>query len=328
MKFDEEYARRDLDLEEALRLLDYTAYFDLRQLPQPFDACGIASPLLDDGILARQDNGLYAVTSPGAVLLAKRLPDFPQLSRRALRIVQYRGSERLHMLRERTLEKGYAAGFEECMMYIGALLPEEQGIEGAFRRQRTAYPVQAVREIVLNALVHQDFSLSGTGPVVEIFEDRVEVTNPGTFLSDKRRILDSQPCCRNAKLASLMHRLGLCGQSGTGWLRAASACEAEHVPAPRIDLYEKHTRVTLYQKMPFGSMLPDDKLWACYLHACIRQIQGGQMTNASLRERFGLKGTASGCISRLIQDAVQKNCIRLLDADAAPRYRKYIPFGA
>lgn len=250
MIFEKENARKDLDLGDALRLLDYTAYFDIRQIPQPFDACGIAEPLLEDEVLTRQDNGLYAITNPGAIVLAKRLSAFPHLSRKALRIVQYRGNDRLHMLRDRTIAKGYAAGFEECMMYMGALLPEEQVIEGALRRQRTAYPEEAVRESIVNALMYQDFSLTGTGPVVEIFDNRVEVTNPGTLLVDKSRIADSTPCYRNAKTATLMHRLGLCGQGGTGWARIVTACEAGHVPAPRIDLYEKHTRVTLYQKVP------------------------------------------------------------------------------
>lgn len=326
MNFEEEYARRDLDLEEALRLLDYTAYFDIRQIPLPFDACGIAGHLLEDEILRKQGNGLYAITRPGAILLAKRLTDFPQLSRKALRIAQYRGNDRLHMLRDWTGKKGYAAGFEECMMYIGALLPAEQVIEGALRIQRTAYPEQAVRELFVNALIHQDFSIAGTGPVVEIFEGRIEITSPGTLLVDKSRIVDSKPCYRNAGTASLMRSLGLCGQSGTGWAETVTACEADHIPAPKIDLYEKHTRVTLYQRIPFGSMTQDDKLRACYLHACIRQIQGEQLTNASLRARFGLKDTASGSISRLIKDAVQKKYIRPFDA--ACRNRRYVPFWA
>lgn len=326
MIFEKEYAMRDLDLGDALRLLDYTAYFDIRQIPQPFDACAIADPLLEDEILIRQDNGLYAITKPGAIVLAKRLSAFPHLSRKALRIAQYRGNNRLHMLRERTVAKGYAAGFKECMMYMGALLPEEQVFEGALRRQRTAYPEEAVREIVVNALMHQDFSLTGTGPVVEIFEDRIEITNPGTLLVDKSRIVDTDPCVRNARTASLMCRLGLCGQGATGWVKIVTACEADHVPAPGIDLYEKHTRVTLCQKKPFACMSHDEKLRACYLHACIRQVQGEQLSNASLRARFDLKDTASGSISRLIRDAVQKKYIRPFDADAPLRNRRYVPF--
>lgn len=69
----------------------------------------------------------------------------------------------------------------------------------------------------------------------------------------------------------------------------------------------------------------EDKLWACYLHACIKHVEGEQLTNSSLRERFGLKVSSSGSISRLIKEAVVMNLIKPLDPTTAPRYMKYIP---
>jgi len=80
--------------------------------------------------------------------------------------------------------------------------------------------------------------------------------------------------------------------------------------------------------MPFSSIAPEDKIWACYLHACILQVQGEQLTNTSLRERFGLKSSSAGSISRLIKEAVNQNCIKPLDPTTAPRYMKYVPFWA
>lgn len=72
----------------------------------------------------------------------------------------------------------------------------------------------------------------------------------------------------------------------------------------------------------------EDKLWACYLHACIRQVEGEQLTNSSLRERFGLKDSSAGSISRLIKEAVSMKLIKPLDSSTAPRYMKYIPIWA
>ena len=87
-------------------------------------------------------------------------------------------------------------------------------------------------------------------------------------------------------------------------------------------------RVTLFAEKPFSSIPLEDKLWACYLHACIQQIQGEQLSNSSLRERFGLKDSSSGSISRLIKEAVELNYIKPLDPTTAPRYMKYIPIWA
>ena len=327
-KFEERYAKQDLDLADALRLLDFATYFDIRNIPQPSDNDGVAHYMVEEGIIAKQDNGLYAITNLGAILLAKRLTDFPRISRKSIRVVQYQGNNRLNMLKEDVVGKGYVVGFEGLIKYIDALLPTQEVIASALREKKTAYPSIAVREAVANALIHQDFSVTGTGPVVEIFDKRIEITNSGTPLVDVRRIIDNPPRSRNEKLAALMRRLRMCEELGTGWDKIVITCELHQLPAPKIELFEDSTRVTLFSEMPFSSVSMEDKLWACYLHACIKHVQGEQLTNSSLRERFGLKDSASGTVSRLIKEAVALELIKPLDPTTAPRYMKYIPIWA
>jgi len=108
----------------------------------------------------------------------------------------------------------------------------------------------------------------------------------------------------------------------------AISCEIQQLPAPKIDLYEESTKVTLFSEVSFSAIPYEDRLWACYLHACIKQVQGEQLTNSSLRERFGLKESSSGSVSRLIKDAVEAKMIKPLDPNTAPRYMKYIPIWA
>ncbi len=326
--FEERFSKQDLNLNDALQMLDCSAYFDLQGIPIPSDSKGIAHYLEEDGIIVKQDNGLYAITNLGAVLFAKKLSDFPRISRKAVRVVQYQGNNRLNMLKEDVGNKGYAVGFQGLIKYIEALLPSQESITGALRELKTAYPILAIRESVANALIHQDFSISGTSPVVEIFDNRIEITNPGTPLVDIRRIIDNPPKSRNEKLAALMRRLKMCEELGTGWDKIVISCEIAHLPAPKIDLYEDSTRVTLFAEMPFSNISLEDKLWACYLHACIQHVQGEQLSNSSLRERFGLLDSSSSSISRLIKEAVAIKLIKPLDPTTAPRYMKYIPIWA
>lgn len=327
-RFEERYAKQDLRLEDALRMLDYSVYFDNCGIIQPTDFAGVAHYMQQDEIVVRQDNGLYAITNLGAILFAKHLSEFPRLSRKAVRIVQYEGNNRLSMLKENIGNKGYAVGFEGLMKFVEALIPTQEPIVGALRENRSAYPILAIREAVANALIHQDFSISGTGPVIEIFEKRIEITNSGTPLVDVRRIIDNPPKSRNEKLASLMRRLRMCEELGSGWDKIVSSCEFAQLPAPKIELYEDSTRVVLFSEIPFSAISMEDKLWACYLHACIRQVEGEQLTNSSLRERFGLKNSSAGSISRLIKEAVSMKLIKPLDSSTAPRYMKYIPIWA
>ena len=143
-----------------------------------------------------------------------------------------------------------------------------------------------------------------------------------------KRIVDNPPKSRSEKLAALMRRLRMCEELGTGWDKIVLTCELLQLPAPKIELYEDSTRVTLFAEIPFSSISVEDKLWACYLHACIKHVQGEQLTNSSLRERFGLKESSAGTISRLIKEAVSMELIKPLDPNTAPRYMKYIPFWA
>lgn len=327
-KFEERSAKIDLSLTEALSLLDYNAYFDNADIPLPQDANGIAHYLLEEAILQKQDNGLYTITNLGAILFAKNLSAFPKLSRKAIRVVQYSDNSRLNMLKEDIGGKGYVVGFEGLMKYVEALIPAREVIIGAKREKETAYPMLAIREAVANALIHQDFAITGTGPVVEIFKSRIEITNPGLPLVDVKRIIDNPPKSRNEKLAALMRRLGMCEELGTGWDKIAITCELCCLPAPKIDLYSDSTKVSLFSEKAYSNISPEDKMWACYLHACIKHVQGEYLTNSSLRKRFGLKDSSSGSISRLIKDTVELGLIKPLEPDTAPRYMKYLPVWA
>ena len=323
--FEDQPARENLSLPEAIKLLDYGIYFDLTGINQPSDQAGIAHYLAEDGILIRQDNGMFTITNLGAILLAKKLSDFPRVARKAIRVVQYEGANRMNMLRENVGNKGYAVGFEGLMTFIEALIPSKETITSALREKNTAYPLLAIREAVANALIHQDFSVSGTGPTVELFDNRIEIINPGTPLVDIQRIIDNPPKSRNEKLASLMRRFRMCEELGTGWDKIVISCEGNQLPAPRIELYEENTKVTLYSFRQFSALSQDEKLLACYLHACVLYVQGEYMTNSSLRNRFGLTDSSSGTVSRIIKEAVDKKLIKPFDPDTAPRYMKYMP---
>lgn len=327
-KFEDQFAKRDLTLSEALRYLDYTKYFDYMKIPQPSDEDGIQHFMSEEGCIVREDSGLYAITNLGAILFSKKLSSFERLGRKAVRVVQYEGNNRLLTLKDETQDEGYAIVFENLIRYINALLPSVEMITDTIRERRLVYPELAIREAVANALIHQDFSITGTGPTVEIFANRIEITNSGTPLIDIMRIIDNPPKSRNEKMAALMRRLGMCEELGTGWDKLVISCELHQLPAPRIEGYRESTRVTLFSNVSFSAISPEDRLWACYLHACIMHVQGEQLTNSSLRKRFGLKETSAGNVSRLIKEAVEKGFIKPLDPYTAPRYMKYLPIWA
>lgn len=252
--FEDRIAAERVADDEVLRLLDYPTYFDLLKRPLPENRYGILNALCDDALIRRSDASGWNVTNLGAALFAKRLEDFRSLQRKAMRVVQYRGSSRVETVRERICEGGYASGFESLIGFIDGLLPSNETIEHGIRTTVTGFPEPAVRELVANALIHQDFFITGTGPMVEIFEGRIEITNPGPPLVDARRFVDSPPKSRNESLASLMRRVGICEERGSGWDKVVSQTERFQLPAPSVEAGSHYTRVVLFGHRPLSGM--------------------------------------------------------------------------
>ena len=324
-QFEDIYAISNIQLQDIPHYLNYEMYFDILNMPIPTSIDKYAHYLVEDSIIAKQDNGLYAITNLGAILFAKKLSKFPRIGRKAIRIVQYDGLNRLTILKEEITTEGYAISFENAVKYVNTLLPSKEDIDSVRRKSISTFPIPAIREAIANSLIHQDFFITGTGPLIEIFENRVEVTNSGTPLVDIMRIVDNPPKSRNEKLASLMRRLNMCEELGRGWDRMVISCELQKLPAPRIQIYQESTKVSLFSHLDFTNIPMEDKIWATYLHACIKYIEGDALRNSALRGRFGVAESYSGSISRLIKEALNSKLIKPVDPNTAPRYMKYIP---
>ena len=327
-QFEDVNSKEDLRFADIARMLSIDTYFSLLNIPQPVDEKEVLHYLAEDGVIAKLDNGLYAITNLGAILFAKDLNEFPRLGRKAMRVVQYQGANRLFIQKEETFISGYAVDFENIVRYVNALLPSREDANAVKLTTKSKFPLPSVREAIANSLIHQDLYITGAGPVIEVFDNRVEVTNPGTPLVDILRIIDNPPKSRNEKLASLMRRMKMCEELGRGWDRMVLACEMQYLPAPRIEIFQESTKVTLFAEMEYTNIPMDDKLWSCYLHACLMYIQGDALTNGTLRNRFGLKESSAGSVSRLIKEAVEQKRIKAIDPETAKRYMRYVPIWA
>ena len=326
--FESSMAAERVSGEEVLKLLDYPAFFDLLKLPLPESRAGLLEALANDSLIAPCEASGWDITNLGAILLAKRIDSFTALKRKPIRVIQYRGNNRIETIKEYVLVKGYASGFEGLIEYINGLLPSNELIGQALRKKVPMFPELAVRELVANALIHQDFSIAGASPMVEIFADRIEVTNPGKPLVDTYRFVDTPPRSRNEALAALMRRFGICEERGSGWDKVVFQTELYQLPAPLLEATSDHTRVVLFAHRPLTKMDKADRVRAVYLHACLRYVNRENMTNTSIRERFGIEQRNLALASRLIREAVDSGLVLPYDPSAAPKLMRYIPFWA
>ena len=321
-------ARQRLSAAEVLELLDYAVYFNLLKRPAPQNPDRIAAALAQDRLIGRNAAGGWDILNLGAILLARNLEDFPTLQRKAVRVVQYAGAGRIETTREQIGKKGYAAGFEGMIDYIDALLPSTEVIGKALRETVLAFPVVAVRELVANMLLHQDFSISGTGPMVEIFADRIEISNPGEALIETDRFIDAPPRSRNEAMASLMRRFGICEERGSGIDKAILAIELAQLPAPLFETPPGATRAVMFAHKALKDLVKRDRMRAVYLHACLRHVMGNRTSNVTLRQRFGIADRNAAVASRLLNETVDAGMIVIEDPTAGRRNRTYLPFWA
>lgn len=262
----------------------------------------------------------------GGILYAKDLNLFPALKRKAVRVIFYSDDSRINAKKEQEGGRGYAVGFTGLIDYIYDQLPANELIEGALRVDQKMFPKVALREFIANALIHQDFSVTGTGPMIEVFASRMEITNPGSPLVDTGRFIDHAPRSRNESLASLMRQMNICEERGSGVDRALSAIEVAQLPAPEFQGESGFTRVILFAYREFKDMSRVDRVRACYQHCCLRWACKDFMSNASLRQRFNIGDSNYPMVSRVIKEALDAKLIKPADPEnRSKRDRRYIP---
>lgn len=326
--FEQGIARADAGETEVLTFLDFASYFELAGQPAPATNGAVIDRLADERFIHRNATGRFDVTNLGAITFGKPLQRF-SLERKAVRVIVYPGTDRMNAVREREAAVGYASGFADLMRFIHSQIPANELVGEALRRETPLYPELAVRELVANALIHQDFSIGGTGPMVEIFEGRIEITNPGRPLIDPERFLDAPPRSRNEKLAALMRRLGICEERGSGIDKVFRLAEVYQLPAPDFRVTQDHTTAVLYAPRPFSQMSREDRIRACYQHAGLQWVARNEMSNATLRARFGISGGNAAMASRIIAETLEAGLIKPYDPDNRSRkHARYVPFWA
>lgn len=327
--FEKGLAAKGVTGDQALSLLDYPAYFELIGQNLPANKSGILERLEMEKILVKKGNDRFDITNLGAILFAKRLTDFEGISRKAVRVIIYKGNNRIETIKEQAGNRGYATGFAGLIAYINDQLPRNEQMGQALRKEVSMYPEVAIRELVANTIIHQDFTITGDSPLVEIFSDRIEITNSGIPLINTLRFIDEPPQSRNEALASFMRRLNICEERGSGIDKVIFQIEFYQLPAPEFTVTQNHTKVTLFTFKKLSQMNKKDKMRACYQHACLRYVSNQQMTNASLRTRFSIEEKNYAIASRIIAETIEANLVKPYDPDNTSRkLAKYVPFWA
>jgi predicted HTH transcriptional regulator len=321
-------AKKNLPADEILRWLDYKRFYELLDKNTP-KATDVILANLESHHIIVSDGDTWSITNLGAILFANDLSQFDYLNAKPVRILKYEGTNNLVLEKEYTEIRGYAAAFDDMVEYIMKNLPQQEIIKSAIRQNKTDYPRTAIREFLANSFVHQDFTITGLDIMVEIFTDRIVMTNPGSPLTDVNRFIDLPPKSRNEKLAQALLLLHICERRGSGVDRAIEALETALMPPPKFTKGEYFTRVFIYGRQKLSAMGKQDKIRACYQHCCLLHENNKGMTNQSVRERFEIDKNSYPMASRIINDTLTTGLIKIADPENMSRkFASYVPYYA
>ena len=321
-------AKENVDAAEVTELLDVGMFYTLLQRPIPSTRDGVMHDFQDYGLLKRTDSGDYVVTNMGALLFAKDFGAFAYLGNKSIRVIRYKGGGRTQAIRDQFFSRGYAIAFEEIVSYIMSMLPQGETIETALRKEFVMFPEKAVREILGNMIIHQDMTARGQSLTVEIFDDRLEATNPGKLLVDVDRIIDTTPHARNEKIANFLRLTHICEVRGSGFDRMEEGMQEKKLPSPKVETTEDFCRTKLIYRTSLRNWSKEEKIRTCYTYVCYCHVNGVEVSNALIRERFDINEANRATASRIINETIEAGKIKLADSNVAVKNRRYVPYWA
>jgi ATP-dependent DNA helicase RecG len=204
---------------------------------------------------------LHLITNQGVlqaavVAFAKDvLPDFPQCG---LRMARFRGTRKDEFIDQRQVHGNAFVLLEEAMLFLRRHLPVAGRFEPGVltRLDEPLFPTLALREAVVNAICHRDYSIAGGAISIAIFDDRLDIASTGTLpfgltVEDLKKEHTSHP--RNPLLAEVFYRRGLIERWGRGTQKIVSLCvEAGH-PQPE---FEERAGEVVVRFIPSGYIPP------------------------------------------------------------------------
>ena len=121
------------------------------ELPYPSNQNGVIEKFINENLVVKSQG--YAITNLGAILFAKNLPEFESVQRKSVRVIVYKGKNKVETIREQIGAKGYALGFFGLVDWVNSQLPANEEIGKVLRKESRIYPEIAIRELVANAFV-------------------------------------------------------------------------------------------------------------------------------------------------------------------------------
>lgn len=180
---------------------------------------------------AERSGGKLLFRNAGVLFFARNVRHF--FNQAYITCLLAKGTSKADILDRKDFDGGMVADIEDAMRFIERNTRTAWRIEKIQREDIPEYPMKALREAIINAVMHRDWFMEGANVFVEIYTDRIEISSPGGLpkgmkLSD----LGHKSVRRNALIADLLHRIDFIEKAGTGIKRIRDEARAQGCPEP------------------------------------------------------------------------------------------------
>ncbi len=252
---------QELMLEHRGRSFDAITYYDdggdgsidpnlidgiLKTLPDSESGPATIDTLISMGLLKEVDGKLMP-TMAFELLTRNR-------ERYELSCALFKGTEKVDFLDRREYSGNLLEQIREAVSFVERNMKRRAVIDGLYRKDIYDIPLEAIRESVVNAILHRSY-VNRDSVTVTILDDRIEVESPGVLMIRPERLGTGLYRTRNEVLARYFRNIGVTEVRGTGITRMRRACREQGLREPLIEEIEDHVRVTFF-KTSYGGGLP------------------------------------------------------------------------
>lgn len=278
--------------------------------------------------LLLKSQGKYLPTNLCVLLCAKNFNELPSYEKFNIRVTEYHGSDKLSARRDVFFNSGYSLVLDEIIDKVLSLIPRQEIIKKATRIDQPLVPEIAIRELIANAIIHRDYTQNNSFVSVDIFSDRIEITNPGGLLPDISldRLIDHPSKTRNEVLADIMRKMGFAEEKGSGYDKTVKFIEIDALPPLKWRQEKDYFSVSIYLPKKFSDMDKSERIEAVFQHSCLNLTTNKKTTNQSIRQRFKFGEHEKNKTSRLIADCLAAGRIKCANQNDLRRDWHYLPY--
>jgi ATP-dependent DNA helicase RecG len=202
-----------------------------------------------------REEGKQRFVTVGGMMLAGR-ENLPEYTR--VKCARFKGTEMIEFIDQKEFSGVLYEQAEETMKFAMTHIAKSGKIEGLQRIDRYEVPLEAIREAIVNAIVHRDYSISGADIKFAIFDDRIEITSPGCLPRslEIEDIMAGRSEIRNKVIARFFKEIGFIEQWGTGMRKMVNLCASANLPEPAFKESGLYFKITFFKK----AFSPDGKI--------------------------------------------------------------------